>query len=75
LPVSGKKDVAWIAQVWIDICKMAEFILAVEPKAERDLDTRARENTAPSSETVFVDPGRYGLPPTFTRAGLTLAFV
>jgi len=52
--VSGK-DVAWIAQVWINICEMAEFILAVELEGDRDLDTRAREKRAPSSETVFVD--------------------
>ena len=65
LPVSGK-DVGWIAQVWIDICKMAEFILAVEPEGEGNLDTRAREKRAPSSETVFVNLGRYGLPPTGT---------
>jgi len=63
LPVSGK-DVGWIAQVWIDICKKAEFILAVEPEGERNLNTRAREKRAPSSETVFVNLGRYGLPPT-----------
>ena len=30
---------------------------------------------APSSETVFGDPGDHGLPPTFTRLSLTLGLV